>query len=95
VISSGGMWPLSPIVRRLTLPLALTSSMVMDPLYTLVRSQASGGSWSAFITKYLITLPAGTGKKRWGEVRAMKSAESSAEESEEYLVEANHENELH
>jgi hypothetical protein len=53
----GGRCPVSPIVMRLTLPLALTSKIVTEALDIPRRSQASGGSCRAIITKYLITLP--------------------------------------
>ena len=44
-------------MRRLTFPFALISKIVIDPLYTFNRNHASGGNWSDFMTKYLITLP--------------------------------------
>ena len=48
---------MSAKVRRLTLPLALISMIVIEPLYTFNRSHASGGNWSDFMTRYRITLP--------------------------------------
>jgi len=44
VMTSGGMWPVSPSERRITRPLGITLIHVMLPWFSVIRSQASGGN---------------------------------------------------
>ena len=53
---SGLRCPASPRQRRLTRPLGPMVRMVREACFREIRSQASGGSWRARQTKYLMTL---------------------------------------
>ena len=44
---SGGMCPLLPSCLRVTIPLGLHTTLVMEPLARLIRAHASGGSCNA------------------------------------------------
>lgn len=53
---SGGRWPASPRALSETSPLGRTTMCVIEACGSDMRSQASGGSWSARHTTYRITL---------------------------------------
>lgn len=44
---SGGMCSLLPSVLRVTVPVGRHTTFVIEPFAKLMRSHASGGSWSA------------------------------------------------